>query len=102
MTGEKFVDVDGVRTRYYERGAGPVVVLFHGGHFGSHDAADSADDWSLNFDGLAHWFHVYAIDKIGPNRSEAARAVLERGLDGWTPSPEGEPRKPSGRYRLKS
>ena len=65
MTGEKFVDVDGVRTRYYERGAGPVVVLFHGGHFGSHDAADSADDWSLNFDGLAHWFHVYAIDKIG-------------------------------------
>ena len=43
-----------------------------------------------------------AIDRIGPNRSEAARAVLERGLDGWTPSPEGEPRKPSVRYRLKS
>jgi pimeloyl-ACP methyl ester carboxylesterase len=65
VTGEKFIDVDGVRTRYYERGAGPVVVLFHGGHFGSHDAADCADDWSLNFDGLAQWFHVYAIDKIG-------------------------------------
>ena len=40
-------------------------MLFHGGHFGSHDAADGADDWSLNFDGLAQWFHVYAVDKIG-------------------------------------
>jgi pimeloyl-ACP methyl ester carboxylesterase len=40
-------------------------VLFHGGHFGSHDAADCAEDWSLNFDGLAEWFHVYAVDKIG-------------------------------------
>ena len=65
MTGEKFVDVDGIKTRYYERGTGPAVVLFHGGHFGSHDAADCADDWSLNFDALAQWFHVYAIDKIG-------------------------------------
>jgi 2-hydroxy-6-oxo-6-(2'-carboxyphenyl)-hexa-2,4-dienoate hydrolase len=65
MTGEKFIDVDGIRTRYFEKGAGPVVVLFHGGHFGSHDAADCADDWSLNFDGLAEWFHVYAVDKIG-------------------------------------
>jgi 2-hydroxy-6-oxonona-2,4-dienedioate hydrolase len=65
MTGEKFVDVDGIRTRYFEAGAGPVVVLFHGGHFGSHDAANCAEDWSLNFDDLAQWFHVYAVDKIG-------------------------------------
>jgi len=65
MTGEKFVEVDGVRTRYFEKGNGPVLVLFHGGHFGSHDAADSADDWRLNFGGLAQWFRVIAIDKIG-------------------------------------
>ena len=65
MTGEKFIDIDGIRTRYFEAGTGPVVVLFHGGHFGSHDAADCAEDWSLNFDGLAKWFHVYAVDKIG-------------------------------------
>ena len=65
MTGEKFIDVDGIRTRYFEAGTGPVIVLFHGGHFGSHDAADCAEDWSLNFDGLAEWFHVYAVDKIG-------------------------------------
>jgi len=65
MQGEKFVDVDGVRTRYFEKGDGPVVVLFHGGHFGSHDAADCAEDWSLNFEGLAQWFHVFAVDKLG-------------------------------------
>jgi 2-hydroxy-6-oxonona-2,4-dienedioate hydrolase len=65
MTNEKFIDVDGIRTRYFEKGTGPAVVLFHGGHFGSHDAADCAEDWSLNFDGLAEWFHVYAVDKIG-------------------------------------
>jgi 2-hydroxy-6-oxonona-2,4-dienedioate hydrolase len=65
MQGDKFVDVDGVRTRYFEKGDGPVVVLFHGGHFGSHDAADCAEDWSLNFEGLAQWFHVFAVDKLG-------------------------------------
>jgi len=65
MIGEKFVDVDGIRTRYFEKGSGPVIVFFHGGHFGSHDAADCADDWSLNFDDLSQWFHVFAVDKIG-------------------------------------
>jgi 2-hydroxy-6-oxo-6-(2'-carboxyphenyl)-hexa-2,4-dienoate hydrolase len=65
MDGEKFIDVDGIRTRYFEKGSGPIVVLFHGGHFGSHDCADCAEDWSLNFDGLARRFHVYAVDKIG-------------------------------------
>jgi hypothetical protein len=53
MAGEKYVDVDGIRTRYIETSSGPVVVLFHDGHFGSHDAADCAKDWSLPIDGLA-------------------------------------------------
>lgn len=65
MDGEKFIEVDGIRTRYFECGSGPIVVLFHGGHFGSHDCADCAEDWSLNFDGLARRFHVYAVDKLG-------------------------------------
>lgn len=65
MDEEKFIDVDGIRTRYFEAGSGPPVVLFHGGHFGSHDAADCADDWSLNFADLAQWFHVFAVDKLG-------------------------------------
>ena len=65
MTGRKFIDVNGVKTCYYEQGDGPIMVLFHGGNFGSNDAADCAVDWALNFDGLAEKYHVFAIDKIG-------------------------------------
>lgn len=65
MTAEKFVDVDGIRTRYFDKGDGEVLVLFHGGNFGSNDAADCANDWELNFDGLSRWFRVYAVDKLG-------------------------------------
>lgn len=74
MTGEKFVNVEGVNTRYFEQGKGPVVVLFHGGHFGSHDCADCAEDWSLNFTGLAQWFHVYAVDKLGQGHTDNPRS----------------------------
>jgi pimeloyl-ACP methyl ester carboxylesterase len=74
MQDEKFVDVDGIRTRYFDKGSGPVVVLFHGGHFGSHDAADCAEDWSLNFDGLAQWFRVVAVDKIGQGFTDNPRS----------------------------
>ena len=56
------IDVQGVRTRYYEAGAGEPLVLLHGGHFGF---IDSLDCWSLNFAGLAEHFHVYAPDKLG-------------------------------------
>lgn len=70
MTGAKFVDVDGVRTRYFEKGKGENLVLFHGGNFGSTDAADCADDWGLNFDGLSQWFHVYAVDKLGQGHTD--------------------------------
>ncbi|MCY4489303.1 MAG: alpha/beta hydrolase [Deltaproteobacteria bacterium] len=62
---EKFVDVDGIRTRYFEKGSGENLVLIHGGVFGSNDAADCSLDWGLNFDALAQWFHVYAMDKLG-------------------------------------
>lgn len=62
---EKYVEVDGIRTRYFEKGRGETLVLFHGGNFGSHDAADCALDWNLNFDTLSQWFHVFAVDKIG-------------------------------------
>lgn len=65
MTDRKFIDVDGISTCYYEKGAGPILVLFHGGNFGSSDLADCALDWALNFDALAEKYHVFAIDKIG-------------------------------------
>ncbi len=61
----KFVDVDGINTRYFEQGSGETVVLFHGGNFGSHHGADCAADWNLNFDGLAEECRAIAVDKIG-------------------------------------
>ncbi|MFC2073043.1 alpha/beta fold hydrolase [Chloroflexota bacterium] len=59
---EKYVNVKGIKTRYLEAGTGEPVVLVHGGHFGS---PYNANDWDLNIDSLAKFFHVYAIDKIG-------------------------------------
>jgi 2-hydroxy-6-oxo-6-(2'-carboxyphenyl)-hexa-2,4-dienoate hydrolase len=58
----KFVDVDGVRTGYFEGGSGEAMVLVHGGSFGS---TVSANCWSPIFDDLAAHFHVYVIDKLG-------------------------------------
>jgi pimeloyl-ACP methyl ester carboxylesterase len=57
-----FVDVDGIRTRYYEDGVGESLVLLHGGQYSSYYSLDS---WSLNLPALAERFHVYAVDKLG-------------------------------------
>ena len=66
----KFVDVDGIGTRYFDKGSGEIVVLFHGGNFGSHHGADCAADWNLNFDGLAEKCRVVAVDKIGQGQTD--------------------------------
>lgn len=58
---ERFVDVDGVRTRYLERGAGPALVLLHGISLGS-----SADVWEEDLAPLARaGFRVLAYDQPG-------------------------------------
>ncbi|HLH21651.1 MAG TPA: alpha/beta hydrolase [Chloroflexota bacterium] len=62
----KFLDVDGIRTRYYEDGAGEPLVLLHGGQFGS---GYSLDAWSLVLPALARDFHVYALDKLGQGQT---------------------------------
>ena len=58
----KFVDVDGVKTGYFEGGSGEAMVLVHGGSFGS---TVPANCWSPIFDDLAAHFHVYVVDKLG-------------------------------------
>lgn len=63
LMGEaKFVDVNGIRTRYFEGGSGEAMVLVHGGQWPS---TASAGGWSPIFDSLAANFHVYAVDKLG-------------------------------------
>ncbi len=58
----KFVDVNGIRTRYYELGQGEPMLLVHGGEW---NGRSSANTWVLNLGGLAQNFHVYAPDKLG-------------------------------------
>jgi len=58
----KFVDVKGVKTRYYEAGQGVPMVLIHGG---STAGSSTANVWSRNIPGLAKRFHVFAVDRLG-------------------------------------
>jgi len=57
------VDIAGIRTRYFEKGTGPALLLVHGGQPSSMDG--TAWDWQQNFDGLARHFHVFALDRLG-------------------------------------
>ena len=58
----KFVDVEGVRTRYYEVGKGDPMVLVHGSGW---SGTASANTWAPNIAGLGERFHVFAADKLG-------------------------------------
>jgi len=58
----KFIDVEGIRTRYFDKGTGPALILVHGGQAGG--ANNSAQKWEQNFDGLAESFRVIALDRL--------------------------------------
>ena len=54
----KFVDLDGRRTHYIEKGEGEPVLLLHGFFYDSYL-------WAANIDVLAEHFKVYALDLWG-------------------------------------
>lgn len=58
----KFVDVNGINTRYYDQGTGEPLLLVHGGPW---EGTSSANDWSLNIEALANEFRVIAPDRLG-------------------------------------
>ena len=70
MKNPKFVDIDGIKTRYFEDGKGEPLVLFHGGNFGDSDNVDLANNWDRNWPWFAKSFHVYAPDKLGQGFTE--------------------------------
>ena len=72
----RFIDIEGIKTRYYEDGNGEPLVLFNGGEFGL-PFHYSLDCWSLNLPGLAKHFHVYAVDKLGQGHTENPRTDEE-------------------------
>lgn len=57
-----FVDVDGIRTRYYDVGSGDPLVLIHGNNW---SGSSSANSWSETFEYLSEEFRVLALDRIG-------------------------------------
>ena len=63
--GEKWIDADGVRTRYFEAGEGRPVVLVHGGTMGDASGGANAEDWDRNFSDLAGRFRVITLDRVG-------------------------------------
>ena len=79
MGEAKFVDVDGIRTRYFDGGTGEPLVLIHGGQW---PATASADGWSPIFDRLAEHFHVYAFDKLGMGFTDNPKTDADYSMDG--------------------
>ena len=65
MGEEKWIDVDGIRTRYFDQGEGEPVVFIHGAQMGAGDGASSAKTWALNVPVLAQWHNAIAFDKLG-------------------------------------
>jgi 2-hydroxy-6-oxonona-2,4-dienedioate hydrolase len=72
----RFMDVDGIRTRYYDIGEGNEEVLFlvHGALF---DGLVSANTWSRNFAGLSKKYRVVAADKLGCGMTDNPRTIEE-------------------------
>lgn len=57
----KFVHVDGIRTHYFDEGAGYPLLLLHSGEFG----ACAELSWEFTFAKLAEHFRVVAPDWLG-------------------------------------
>jgi pimeloyl-ACP methyl ester carboxylesterase len=75
----QFVDVNGIRTRYYEMGEGEPMVLVHGGGWSGHS---SANIWSKNIPLFAKRFHVFAPDKLGSGLTDNPKDDNELNIQG--------------------
>lgn len=62
---ERWIDVDGIRTRYFDQGAGERIVFIHGVQMGSTDGSSSARAWELNFPVLAKHHNTISLDRLG-------------------------------------
>src|SRR5215469_17980561 len=60
----RFIDVDGVRTRFLYAGKGPAVILLHG-------VGVSGDTFIRNIDALGQEFSVFAPDMLGHGFTDA-------------------------------
>jgi 2-hydroxy-6-oxonona-2,4-dienedioate hydrolase len=70
MKEGRWIDVDGIRTRYYDEGSGDPIVFVYGGNFGTSDSASSAYTWSLNAPALAQRYRAIVPDKLGQGETD--------------------------------
>ena len=69
VISDHYIDVDGIRTRYWIAGEGALpVVLIHG-------LGTSAEIWRFNIDALASRYRVYVPDLPGFGRTEEANQM---------------------------
>jgi pimeloyl-ACP methyl ester carboxylesterase len=72
---EKFVDVNGIRTRYFDKGRGEAILLLHGSFFGETFSSDCAANWSENFQALAEFGRVIAVDRLGQGYTDNPKRI---------------------------
>jgi len=70
----KFVDVNGIKTRYYDVGEGPTLVLLHGGNW---SGLSTANRWTEAFEYLSEEFRVLAPDRIGCGMTDNPDSIDE-------------------------
>lgn len=66
----RWLDVEGIRTRYFEAGSGEPIVFLYGGNFGTGDSASSAYTWNLNLRPLSEHFRAITFDKLGQGETD--------------------------------
>ncbi len=81
MITERFIDANGIRTRYFELNDGPTVVLFHGGHLGSAIDACSAQDWQPVLTPMSRAFRVIAVDRLGHGGTDNPKTDADYTID---------------------
>ena len=75
LSNEQFVEVGGIRTRYFAKGEGEPIVLLHGSYFGADLSADCAANWSRNFEGVSRFGRVLALDRLGQGYTDNPKRV---------------------------
>lgn len=75
----KFIEVDGIRLHYIEKGSGPALVMLHGNGILANDF-----DTSGLLDEAASKYRVIAFDRPGYGYSERPRSTI------WTPAAQAK------------
>lgn len=75
LSNERYIDVDGIRTRYFEKGNGETILLLHGSFFGETFSSDCATNWSRNFEGLSEFARVIALDRLGQGYTDNPKRI---------------------------